>query len=727
MIKPRFVPYLVFLLLSIFICRNFLILGETFIATDFVEKRVPWGKGPDADVKNSIAFDSVEYVYQYANQYDKEIEKGKFFLWDPYTFCGHPGLADFQSSQIYPPKIILHLLFDTYTAYGLFIFIHFFLAGCAMYIFLKKLDLSLNSALFGSCVWMLSGQLTVCFRYAYFLICFVFIPIFFLFLVSAVKSRKFVDFVKAGIAVGFLCLGGNQQYTFYALGGGLIYLIFAGLENRTLLWSIGGYCCSLFIGCCVGAIQLLPSLELMANGTVSGYEFPGAFKEPLKMPMLLLTLLFPRILGGPFDRVDLMRRNLGTNMYEFQGYIGILALIVAIFAVPRNRAIFKFCIVIAIGSLLLATCYPVYQVLKNIPGFSAVPPQRIFLYTFCVSILAAFGFENLKQASTRLLKPLVIFALIALVACGAMFLLVRGKQESESSVHGLLRWLNISNPHIYTIFISLFLVILALFFVARGSRFASGVAILSCIVELLIFFVPYNSTYRPQVLSKTPEAIYKIKEDKGHYRVLAAIDSNEWRLPARNMLMMYDIASPEGLNTIFPRSYAQYMKKYDVKRMYVMIRDHDSAKPSKIYDPVELGKLNVKYIITEEQLEGFEKVHDGDVKIYRNDKARPRAFIESSGAEATIQTYETQKVVIKATAQKKDRIILLDNFYPGWQCKVNGGVVNIEAFEGTFRGVEIGAGENTIEFEYVPFSFKFGFIVSVVTVFLAIVILWRFR
>lgn len=716
--KGKVIPYIVLLILSVIICRNFLFFGETFIATDFLEKREPWGRGPDSNVKNSIAFDSVEYVYQYAHQYDNQLQNGNFYLWDPYTLCGHPALANFQSAQIYPLKIILHALFDTETAYGLFIFIQLFLAGSAMYIFLRRIRLNIESALFGACVWMLSGQVAVWMRYAHTLISFVFTPLMFMFLVSGVSSRKRIEFLKAGVAFGFQCLGGHQQLTFYAFVGGLIYLIFAGIESKKLFYLLGCYLITIIVSFCIAAAQLIPAMELWFSSTITDLPFPGAFSNPLKTPILLLTILFPRILGGPIDRVDISRGTLGVNALEFQGYIGILALCIALFASRTNRALTRFCIFTAIFSLLFATFYPIYFILKKIPGFYGFSPHRIFLFTFCMTILAALGLENIKSAACKLYKPLVILTILGLIACTAMLFLVKEKDMGSSSIQEAIRWLNISNPHIYTIFISLGLVCTTFVAAVKGSNHTKKIAIISVIAELLIFLLPYNQTYKKDVLNQEPKAISKIKEDKEIFRVVTALDSEYWTLPARNLLMRYNLSSPEGFETVYPGSYARYMKGYDVQRMSVVIRE---------FDPDKLGDLNVKYIITDKTISGLEKIYDDRVKIYKNTKVKPRAFILGDKTPVEISVYEPHKIVLKTNAPFKGRLVLLDTFYPGWSCSVNGNDVTIDKYNSVFRSIEINHGNNTVEFKYDPVSFKIGTIISILSQLVILGILWKSR
>jgi len=155
----------------------------------------------------------------------------------------------------------------------------------------------------------------------------------------------------------------------------------------------------------------------------------------------------------------------------------------------------------------------------------------------------------------------------------------------------------------------------------------------------------------------------------------------------------------------------------------------------------------------------YKAIHDGDVKIYENQDALPRAFIahqtevvsdtqaaiarlkdpnfdvaaavvrqakEGEGLEAillgqaspkdnvAITSYQAERIELSADLNSPGWLILTDAWYPGWQVEVNGATTEIQEVNLMFRAVELPAGNSSIIFSYAPKSFYAGIIISVI-------------
>ena len=146
----------------------------------------------------------------------------------------------------------------------------------------------------------------------------------------------------------------------------------------------------------------------------------------------------------------------------------------------------------------------------------------------------------------------------------------------------------------------------------------------------------------------------------------------------------------------------------------------------------------------------FRRVHDGDVKVYRNERAQPRAYIvhrarqvqgtaavdamrqagfdpaqeviigspppplgEPKGAEtATIARYEPERVVIDANLSAPGLLVLADAHYPGWEVTVDGQAAPIMEANYYFRGVALNEGQHRVEFAFRPRSLYAGALIS---------------
>ncbi len=181
-----------------------------------------------------------------------------------------------------------------------------------------------------------------------------------------------------------------------------------------------------------------------------------------------------------------------------------------------------------------------------------------------------------------------------------------------------------------------------------------------------------------------------------------------------------------------------------------------------------LGLMNVRYILNDRSVADLSPVFaDGDrVQIYRHDQALPRAYVVwrarivpdrrellaalmspafdpgrevllekapgalgslyesrpfgfskpqgSAVAPADIRSlhYGPNRVKIEVSLEREGYLVLSDTFYPGWQAYVDGREVEILKANYAFKAVFLEAGSHVVLFEYSPFSFKVGLLVS---------------
>lgn len=83
-----------------------------------------------------------------------------------------------------------------------------------------------------------------------------------------------------------------------------------------------------------------------------------------------------------------------------------------------------------------------------------------------------------------------------------------------------------------------------------------------------------------------------------------------------------------------------------------------------------------------------------------------------------------EQVLIKVSSSYPAYLFLADTYYPGWTAEINGRKVDriYRAF-GYFRAIEIPAGEHVVSFQYKPLSFQTGKILSGITLTVSILLL----
>jgi hypothetical protein len=143
----------------------------------------------------------------------------------------------------------------------------------------------------------------------------------------------------------------------------------------------------------------------------------------------------------------------------------------------------------------------------------------------------------------------------------------------------------------------------------------------------------------------------------------------------------------------------------------------------------------------------YRLVHSGDVKIYENLRALPRAFMApraevvrdeaaararladpnfdvagsvilaegetkagSSGAAVSVTAYAPESV--RLTAQGAGYLVLTDAWYPGWTATLDGAPAPILRADLMFRAVFVPEGLHTVELRFEPASVRAGLWVS---------------
>jgi fibro-slime domain-containing protein len=155
----------------------------------------------------------------------------------------------------------------------------------------------------------------------------------------------------------------------------------------------------------------------------------------------------------------------------------------------------------------------------------------------------------------------------------------------------------------------------------------------------------------------------------------------------------------------------------------------------------------------------FTKIYEGEVKIYKNNNAFPRAFVVHQAEiipdkekilarlaedsfdlrstiileenlptpileelesirplNSTLQTaepvnilqYESTRIRIKTRLEQPGFLVLADAYYPGWRTYVNGQERKIYLTDYFLRSVFLEKGDHEVEFRYLPASYKVG-------------------
>ena len=316
---------------------------------------------------------------------------------------------------------------------------------------------------------------------------------------------------------------------------------------------------------------------------------------------------------------------------------------------------------------------------------------------------------------------------------------------------------------------------------------APALAVGLVVLDLLWAWTGFNPAVDPSLLRFTPPAIQALQRDTSLWR-LTAYEPQAGKPLNANSAWLFDLQDIRGYDSIIPKQYTDFVQLIEPQGELLYNRIAPIKHARSLESPL-LDLLGVKYVITEETITapGFSLFYDdGATRIYKNERAMPRAFtlplsstVVTDNFAGAVQRYDPRRFVIvsaeaapqslstrpsagdpvtaSVTSYRNNEVwvdvqvsapawlILADSFFPGWRAFVRplGAPDSAERelpivkVNGNFRGVLLDApmlGQSmpavfTVRFRYSPDFLRIGafatFIALVTLLFLSGIYVWR--
>lgn len=487
-------------------------------------------------------------------------------------------------------------------------------------------------------------------------------------------------------------------------------------------------------------------------------------------------------------------------MEDAAPYMGVVVLFLAIFgAVVNFRNIFvKFLVFLSFFSILLAFGYTfpiVYDIFYYyVPSFNKfrAPSMALFLVQFAVPILAAYGLHylfkskeesnekaevNNKQIihTTKILSYFLYTSIVFLVI-GVLFVVMFKDSYfsaiASSKIIGMFPEQNRGQvlpelqEFIWSNMISDWFINASLLIIAFGLLYfylkdKVSFTLTSSLIVVIIVFDLWRVGQRPiklashkveyaQVFRET-DVVDFLHQDKGLYRVV------DLASPSPNMSAFYRLQNVNGYHSAKMRVYQDLL---DVT---------SNGSTSQMTDPFIWNLMNVKYIIYNQEIPGYEAVfkssENGQV-VSKNHYELPRAFfvkkVEVKSKEEIIKKmkfspegnfspteiayvekslpssldsnienntvkitkYENQKIELNVTANGNNLLFLSEIYYPaGWKAFIDGKETEIIKTNYAFRSVIVPSGKHVVSFVFDSPKFELGKKLSLTTNVLLVLLL----
>lgn len=702
-------------------------------------------------------------------------------LWDPYTYCGIPFIAKMQSAVFYPLDIIFNLL-SLPIAMNICTWFHIFLSGAFTYFFARELRISRFGALISGIIFSFNG-----YQFAHLigghtpiLRVLPWIPAILYCLERSISRQTPFYALIGGILLATQIFAGFPQITFYTLIAIILYPMCRGFKNIGFSLIIIG------IGLLVGAVQVLPVIEIMPYTTKcsgASFDYLNVSSFP---PFNLLTFVIPEIFG------DGMQVRYWGEWYlgEVIGYIGILPLIlITIVSCLYRTRITMLCLVFMLIFLLIA--FGGYLPgAKNyyclVPGFNIFrcSARAMAMFDLFGAILSGYGIAWIVENPKRLrviLKWLITLSVIygIMVAwfwlngtmfwCHVMQLIASSGRVVEVPQSFLLSTGFISNAYhlsVYGAIKSLLLLIISTTGLYLWSRqwlstgvFKLGVIIL-LVLDLYLFGYKYIQLAPDNDTLLNQKTIELLRMDKSCYRIcMLKFLSNAGQ--------RYGLCQADGFESSISSRYNELM---NICNNLPLETPLPLVRFSRWHNLHNL--LNIKYIIGPPNIKMIGLPHlehifsSEDNSIYQNLTCLPRAFIvhdfelhkpkdvlkrladgsfdasrcviieerpnlvfkdmpagTKKGSTPRILKYSLNEVIIQAELEQSGFLVLTDAWYPGWQAYIDGKKTKVYIADYVFRAIELTSGKHKVMFVYQPKSILYGMIITLVTLGVLVIVL----
>jgi len=633
----------------------------------------------DLGQKNTLLYDTIFQFYPWKAHTDSSIHNGVFPLWNPYTQCGLPFVANSQSSVFEFTKILSY--FFKISTSNFFVFsniITLFLAGFFTYLYLRNRKLKLSAAILGGVVFMLSGPIIVWLGYPL-VSTVIWLPLILFIIDKIIDSKKKLWIGLLALVIGLQFFGGNPEISWFVLFTAFLYALwqlwFCGQKKKQIFERCIYLVIGLFIGLAIASVQIIPTLEFLMQsqametgrgGLAEAHFFQALtqwngwhnLKDIKHSLENLVLVIYPDFLGHPVKGQYWGSANYSESAIYF-GLVPLFFIVWAIKSINRKyRRDVVFWTILLSGTLLVIISAPVFRLVGYLPIFKLLAMGRLrFIFVFSAAILAAIGFDLMFSKKGQLKKILVWLNSYALVIIASLisfsYIWYKLAAESISKKDLVIRlslWL------VLVLIVNLVFVMRR--YLKRGDKYL-WLMLLIVVLEL----ISYGHDYHPisnefSIDIETREVFSFLDSNLDHYRIASykesLIDFRTSFLP--NINVLWRIPDIRGYEIIKVRRFDE------LENLNAGVDDRFLYKK---YNSQYFNNLSVKYLIQgkndvenkmlQERVDLKQVLSNDRMNIYENISVLPRAYVvyqvhQVSNLEQALSKYQDGEMDYKKEA-----------------------------------------------------------------------------
>lgn len=757
---------------------------------------------PDAIVRgtNRLLGDVSGFYYPYAVFSIERLRADDVPLWNPHIFGGVPYFAANQAALLYPVNLIA-FSFGAINYWLVAASLRLLIAGLGMYLLARRLAAGAPGALLAGAVYMFADFNIVWLHFAIHNVAALLPLALWLIARLAEHPSRGATLALAGVVAAQM-LGGHPEMSLFFM---VVCALFAAawmvdlkagtaslLRRVSISYrGLGAFVVACALGLGLSAVQWLPTAMLIrgsytfeersfaaatGNDPASDYAPLGGVQRAswnnLRHWMLLVQ---PQFWGTP--RGEAIRTWLPekTNYNEMTPYVGAAALALALTGMlfGRHRRAARFFGALFLASLLLLYPLPGLHRVGFLPLLDIAYGFRFGLgIALAAAVLAGMGLDallerhaehrerplqgtrhnaGLRRLATTLAHPANL-TIGSACLCAALSLAITEVLWSGRGAAWLAGFplddtqraqiAAVYQPGNWRLWLPPFAALMLALSIAGLARQQRALALWGIVAitagELVAYGSGYNGWSRPDAIYPLTRAIAHMKRDGTMFRIMP-LDDALWA----NSAMVHGLQVTSGMDDLKPADQGRFLK-----RGMAGIAESGDRIVVMDWGRRLLDLMNVRYIATRRPLEsGMDlapltlELRDGDLTLYRNDQALPRAYTAGAYvpatrrtaedatfaagfdpqravvlegdpgfasdtpapiAPATIAAYEPDRVVLETDVARPAILVLADAYDRDWQVTVNGAPAQLLRANAMFRAVAVPAGQSQVVFVYRP-------------------------
>lgn len=719
-------------------------------------------------------FDVVRELYPWKTLVIQQLKTGQIPLWNPYNFSGAPLMANYQSQTWYPLSFVYFILPQP-IAWSMLVIAQILLGMIFMYLFAHSIGLSQPAAVLAAILFNLSSFSTVWLEFNTVWHTILWIPfILYLFERRLKTPPRFFTLLFVFSLFSSITAGHPQDFinclifiSIY-IAARLLFLDSITIKEKfSIIFELSILGITSFF---TAGVQILPTVALFQASSRVPHDVPFIINNMLIQLWQLPIAIISDFFGNPATRTYTLPDTYINKSLSI-GTVGFFLAIISLWSKKTYHC--KFFIALAGLLLVLATNNPISQLVYHYPIpllSTGTPTRNLFIYIFCVSILAGAGFDSLK-ARVSIKKPFLLFGFL-MSGIFALYIVKPTLLYPFTEITTITAMKK-------SFAIALVLTIGTVLSIIVGKKIPfvrSGIIFLASI-ELFWGFTKFN-TFIPRAYVFPPNEIFEfLQKNAGINRFWGYGTA---RIEA-NFATQYGVYSPDGTDPLNLHWYNRFLQSSidgNVAQTFNRTTRSDAQLtpgygindlPENIYRLRIMDMLGVRYILDRSEnpkdentfsADRFKEIlHQNNWIIYENIHAAPRYMLtdkvtyyatdkefedvffdpsfdprttialpskyrnldtkgEIRSQKVELLRYKPNEITFHVTTNKPQFLFISDTFDYGWKSFLDNTRVDTLLANYAFRAVYVPTGTHNVTMKYLPDEFIQGAVLSILGVIL---------